>query len=106
MCASEPHELSREYAFTAASREDRARERWNQEYAQTEDADDDQRLQAVHQIKVLGDPQRQRRQIVEDEPLENHQKRKRDDGDERVLNERFEPRPEQPIELRDDEERD
>src|SRR4029077_8655974 len=52
-----------------------------------------------------GDGGRQRRHVAEYEPFEDHQKRNRDDGNERVLDERLEPAPEQPIELWDDEER-
>src|SRR6266850_84728 len=103
---SEPHELTRENALPSTTREDRACERRDQENPKAKDSDDDQRLQPVHEVVILSDSRWNGRQVLEDEPLEDHQKRERDDWHKGVLHEGLKPGPEQPIEFRDDEERD
>src|SRR5205085_10514948 len=99
-------ESDRQYAFTAAAREDRTREGWHEQNAGGEDSNNNQGLNTVNEVKVLGDALWQGREVLEDEPLENHQERECHDRHERVLNERLEPGPEQPVQFRNDEERD
>src|SRR5262249_21357000 len=95
----------RENAMPALSGEDGARQGWDDQNADDERADYHERLHAVDQVLVLVDSLRKRRQVLEHKALENHQKSVRNNGDERVLHESLEPRPEQPVELRHDEER-
>src|SRR5262245_42398013 len=86
----------REDALAALPRKDRTRQRGDEQNADNESADDNEGLQPVYEIQVFGDPRRERRQIVEHEALEDHQKCERHYRDERVLNERLQPRPEEP----------
>src|SRR5688500_13852646 len=72
-----------EDAAASAPGEDGTGERRHEQNTDGENADDDERLQAVHQVVIFSDSGWKCGQVLEDEALENHQKCERDHGHER-----------------------
>src|SRR5262249_45261516 len=93
-----------ERRLSALAREDRRRQRRHEQNPRAEGDHHRDRLKRVYAVFCLRDCRRARAYVAKDEALADHQERHRDNRNERVLDERLEPAPEQPIELRDDEE--
>src|SRR5919205_1346755 len=95
---------AREHSLPTVARKDGRRQRWNEDDSSAERDDDSHGLQAVDSIFRLRDRRRQGGHVPEHEALKHHQESDRHHGHERILNERLEPAPKQPVELRNDEE--
>ena len=109
-CACEPpesgsHQPRRECGLTRSAREDRAGERRHEQDADGERHQYHHGVDAVQELFLEPQARRQRLQIPAQEPLEDEDEGVGDDEHERVLDERLQPAPEQPLEGRHDEER-
>src|SRR4029453_12371875 len=94
-----------EHSLPTVAREYGRRQRWDEHDSGAERDDNGHRLQTVDSIFRLRDRRWQGGHVPEHEALKHHQESDGDHGYERILNERLEPTPEQPVELRYDEER-
>src|SRR3954454_11913427 len=86
-------------ALSTRAREDRLCQRWNEQDSHAERGDHGERLNAIDPILRRRDHRRQRGHEAEYELFEHHEERDRDHWFERVLQERPQPPPEQPVEL-------
>src|SRR5688572_27067617 len=84
-------------AFSARTGEDRLGERGHLQDSHTERSDNSECLERVNSVLGLGDHGWQSRDVTEYKLLENHQESDRNHRYERVLDERPQPTPEQPV---------